>query len=72
VSQKNVEFVEFVEGLFAGQTAIDKQELLAALPRLVLEICDPEIEWIESSGGVGCAGGLDGWPSFSPRSAVSG
>ena len=44
MSQENA---EFVEGLFRAADGMDKQELLAALPQLIAEICDPEIEWIE-------------------------
>jgi ketosteroid isomerase-like protein len=40
--------VEFVEGLYAaGAAGTDKQALLAALPDLIAQLCDPEIEWIE-------------------------
>ena len=45
MSQENV---DFVRGLFAGAVAdVDKDELLAALPQLVENACDLEIEWIE-------------------------
>ncbi len=44
MSQENV---EFVEGLVAGAGAIDKQALLAALPELIAQACDPDIEWVE-------------------------
>jgi ketosteroid isomerase-like protein len=47
MSQQNV---EFVEGLFAGVAGADKQVLLAALPELIAQTCDPEIEWIEDPG----------------------
>lgn len=39
--------VEFVEGLFAGAAAMDKQAVLAALPEIIAQTCDPEIEWVE-------------------------
>jgi ketosteroid isomerase-like protein len=40
--------VEFAEGLYAaGAAGTDKQTLLASLPELVPQLCDPEIEWIE-------------------------
>lgn len=40
--------VEFVEGLYAaGTAATDKNTLLAALPQIIAQMCDPEIEWIE-------------------------
>ena len=39
--------VEFLEGLFAGAVAMDKQALLDALPEFLAQACDPEIEWVE-------------------------
>jgi ketosteroid isomerase-like protein len=39
--------VELVERLFAGAAGSDKQALLAALPELIFQGCDPEIEWVE-------------------------
>jgi hypothetical protein len=44
MSQENV---EFVKGLFAAASDMDKQALLAALPELIAQTCDPEIEWYE-------------------------
>ena len=44
MSQKNV---EFLQGLFAAAGDLDKQALLAALPGLIAQTCDPEIEWVE-------------------------
>ena len=44
MSQENV---EFVQGLFAAGSAMDKEALLSALPELIAQTCDPEIEWIE-------------------------
>jgi ketosteroid isomerase-like protein len=44
VSRANV---EFVEALFAGAAGADRQALLAALPELIFQGCDPEIEWVE-------------------------
>jgi ketosteroid isomerase-like protein len=44
MSQKNV---EFLESLFAGAKEMDKQALLDALPELIAQTCDPEIEWVE-------------------------
>jgi len=41
------ENVEFVEGLFAGSAGADKQALLAALPEIIAQLCDPEVEWVE-------------------------
>jgi hypothetical protein len=36
-----------VEALYAGAADADKQTLLAALPELIAQACDPEIEWVE-------------------------
>lgn len=36
-----------VEALYAGAKDADKQTLLAALPELIAQACDPEIEWVE-------------------------
>ncbi len=36
-----------VEALYAGAAGTDKQTLLAALPELIAQACDPEIEWVE-------------------------
>jgi ketosteroid isomerase-like protein len=44
MSQENV---EFVKGLFAAGSDMDKEALLAALPELIAQTCDPEIEWYE-------------------------
>jgi ketosteroid isomerase-like protein len=44
MSQENV---EFLQGLFAGAAELDKQALLEALPELIAQTCDPEIEWVE-------------------------
>jgi ketosteroid isomerase-like protein len=41
------ENVEFVKGLFAAASEMDKEALLAALPELIAQTCDPEIEWHE-------------------------
>ena len=41
------ENVEFVAGIFAAVDSMDRDALVAALPNLVPQICDPEIEWIE-------------------------
>ena len=45
MSQENV---EFVKGLFDSTGQIGKETLLQALPTLIAEMCDPEIEWIEA------------------------
>ena len=39
--------MEFVKGLYAGAAQMDKDELLAALPALIEQACDPDIEWVE-------------------------
>jgi ketosteroid isomerase-like protein len=44
MSQENV---EFVKGLWAAGESMDKQTLLAALPDLIAQTCDPDIEWVE-------------------------
>jgi ketosteroid isomerase-like protein len=44
MSQENV---QFLEGLFAGAADMDKQALLDALPALIAQMCDPDIEWVE-------------------------
>jgi ketosteroid isomerase-like protein len=41
------ENVDFLSGLFAGVQGLDKEALLAALPELIAQTCDPEIEWVE-------------------------
>ena len=41
------ETVEFVKGLFAATSDMDKEALLSALPELIAQTCDPEIEWYE-------------------------
>jgi ketosteroid isomerase-like protein len=45
VSQENV---DFVTGLLSGASEMDRDELIAALPELIRQACDPEIEWIEA------------------------
>jgi hypothetical protein len=44
MSQENV---EFVRGLLSTAESMDKEAMLAALPELVPQLCDPEIEWVE-------------------------
>jgi ketosteroid isomerase-like protein len=44
MSQENV---DFVRGLFSGVPDMDRDQLLAALPELISQACDPEIEWVE-------------------------
>jgi ketosteroid isomerase-like protein len=44
MSQENV---EFVESLLAGAETMDKAALIAALPELIAQAADPDIEWVE-------------------------
>src|SRR5436190_14934809 len=44
MSQENV---EFVKGLYTAAETMDKEQLLAALPALIEQVCDPDIEWVE-------------------------
>ena len=44
MSQENV---EFVKGLYEGLGTMEKEQLLEALPELIRQVCDPEIEWVE-------------------------
>jgi ketosteroid isomerase-like protein len=44
MSQENV---DFLAGLFAGAESVDKETMLAALPDVIEQMCDPEIEWVE-------------------------
>jgi ketosteroid isomerase-like protein len=39
--------VAIVEGLYGGAADADMQTLLATLPSLIAQACDPAIEWIE-------------------------
>jgi ketosteroid isomerase-like protein len=41
------ENIEFVRGLLLAAGDMDKPALLAALPELIAQTCDPEIEWVE-------------------------
>ena len=44
MSQENL---EFVKGFLTAGADADKQALLAALPEVIAQMCDPEIEWVE-------------------------
>jgi ketosteroid isomerase-like protein len=44
MSQENV---DFLTGLFTAADSFDKETMLEALPTLIEEACDPEIEWVE-------------------------
>ena len=46
MSQANL---ELVEGVFAGTAGMDRQALLTALPEIIVQMCDPDIEWVEES-----------------------
>jgi ketosteroid isomerase-like protein len=67
MSQENV---DFVKGLYEGVEAMDKEQLLAALPELIAQTCDPEIEWIEDPKRAdsrtyrGHDGVLESWQSW--------
>jgi ketosteroid isomerase-like protein len=67
MSQENV---DFVTGLYAAGDGVDKEQLLAGLPQLIEQICDPEIEWIEDPGRAdsqthyGHAGVLRSWQQW--------
>ena len=41
MSQENV---EFVKSLYAAAETMDREQLLAALPALIEQVCDPDIE----------------------------
>ena len=41
------ENVDFVAGIFEAADGMDKEALLAALPDLVPQLCDPDVEWNE-------------------------
>jgi ketosteroid isomerase-like protein len=64
------EDVDFVAGLFSGAAQMDKGELVAALPELIRQTCDPEVEWIEDPGRAdartyrGHEGVLDSWTQW--------
>jgi len=45
MSQENL---ELVKALFAANQGMDKEALLAALPELIAQTCDPDIEWHEA------------------------
>jgi ketosteroid isomerase-like protein len=47
VSQEDV---ELVQALFAAPASMGRAELLEALPALIEQGCDPEIEWSEDPG----------------------
>jgi ketosteroid isomerase-like protein len=44
MSQENV---EIVKGLYAGASAMDREQLLDALPGLIEQLCDSDVEWVE-------------------------
>ena len=44
MSQENV---DLVKGFLGAGAEMDKQTLLAALPEVIAQTCDPEIEWHE-------------------------
>ena len=44
MSQENVDFLAV---LFGAADSLDKDAMLAALPTLIEQACDPDIEWVE-------------------------
>jgi ketosteroid isomerase-like protein len=44
----SAENVEFVRGLVTATDSLSKEEMLAALPVIVAEACDPQIEFVET------------------------
>ena len=45
--QVSPENVELVKAFFEAGPKMDKAAVLAALPELIPQICDPDIEWVE-------------------------
>lgn len=43
----SAENVEFVRGLFAASASMDSRALVAALPELLPQFAQPDIEWVE-------------------------
>ncbi len=41
------ENVDFLRNLFAASESLDKDAIVAMLPEMIPQMCDPEIEWIE-------------------------
>jgi ketosteroid isomerase-like protein len=64
MSQENL---KFVAGIFDAADGMDKEALLAALPDLVPQLCDPDVEWIEDPSRAdsrtyrGHAGVIESW-----------
>jgi hypothetical protein len=44
----SAENVEFVRGVYAATEGLPREDLLAALPEMIREGCDPEVEMIET------------------------
>src|SRR4051795_2169360 len=67
MSQENV---DLVAALYAAGAQMEQDELLAALPALVEQACDPEIEWVEDPRRVdgriyrGHSGVLESWQKW--------
>jgi ketosteroid isomerase-like protein len=61
------ENVEFVRNLFTATDSMEKEQLVAALPGMIAELCDPEIEFVETPERLdartyhGHAGVLEAW-----------
>jgi ketosteroid isomerase-like protein len=64
MSQENL---KFVARIFDAADGMDKEALLAALPDLVPQLCDPDVEWIEDPSRAdsrtyrGHAGVIESW-----------
>jgi ketosteroid isomerase-like protein len=63
----SAENVEFVKGLVSATDSLSQEEMLAALPAMIAEACDPEIEFVETPERVdartyrGHEGVLEAW-----------
>ncbi|SRR6266550_2463452 len=49
MSQENV---EMVEGILAGVANFDRRAFLAAVPDLIAQLADPDVEWVEAPQNV--------------------
>ncbi len=78
MSQENV---DFLAGLFGAADSLDKDAMLAALPTLIEQACDPDIEWVKihnaptgtSTGGTRAfaSPGSDGLRTLTPTDSRS-
>jgi hypothetical protein len=67
MSQENV---EFVKSLYTTREATDKYQLLAALPELVEQVSDREIEWQTHRGHAGVVRSFERWLEGFDRTAL--